>query len=134
MRNGNQDPYDPSDVDDEDPQYAVRKRINSKRPETWHLQPGTVTVTGSVYPLFNVGDRIIVERMSSILNDHPWLDTRLYKVVDIDDETKLVTCLDLDADHHGVVSYDSKYQKVFLTSGDESPEPQVVLRKKRRGK
>jgi hypothetical protein len=101
---------------------AGEARRLARRPDTDHLKPGTVsTGEGEVLPLFNAGDRIVVERCCSFLSGNPWLDTYIYKVVSIDDETGAVKCLDEDTEHHSTVSFKSKFQRVFLCPKTGNP-------------
>jgi hypothetical protein len=101
---------------------AGEARRLARRPDTDHLKPGTVsTGEGEVLPLFNVGDRIVVERCCSFLSGNPWLDTYIYKVISIDDETGAIHCLDEDTEHHSTVSFKSKFQRVFLCPKTGNP-------------
>ena len=69
------------------PAEAEARRLG-KRPSLEHLEAGTIADgDGTVYPLFEPGQRIVAERCSSILSNHPWLDTRVYRVNRIDDDT-----------------------------------------------
>lgn len=88
----------------------------SKRPRIDHLQPGTVTdpETGERLPLFDLGDRIIVERCTDLLKGVPWLDTRLYVVVHIDDDTGAVRCTDPEFNHQAVVSFKSPFHRIVI--------------------
>lgn len=88
----------------------------AKRPRLDHLQPGTVTdpETGDRLPLFDVGDRIIVDRCTDLLEGCPWLDTRLYIVKSIDDESGAVHCSDPEFNHHAVVSFRNPFHRIVL--------------------
>jgi hypothetical protein len=110
---GDDDPDDPSYECLLGPEETERLRI-AKRPDVSRLKPGTAIVDGDVLPLFTVGEDIIVERMSSILDGHPWLDTRSYNVREIDDETGAVKCLDNEGKFSANVSFKSEYQHVYL--------------------
>jgi hypothetical protein len=93
---------------------AEKKRL-AKKPDVDHLKPGTITTDeGDIVPLFGPGDKIIVERNCSFLEGTPWLDTVIYRVVAIDDESGLITCLNDELGHNSAVSFKSPHQKVFL--------------------
>lgn len=97
---------------------ARRLRWQSRRPRILHLQSGVVQhfgdrdpVTGLLpmekLPLFDVGDRIVVDVCTKLLrpwtNNHgelvyPWLHTIVGKVRSIDDDTGLVTMYDEESD------------------------------------
>lgn len=116
------------DVDDEQleisnlsTESSEKKRL-AKKPDTDHLKPGTVvTAEGEVLPIFGPGDKIVVERNCSFLNDNPWLDTLVYRVVSIDDDTGVITCTDDELNHHAAVSFKSPHQKVFLCPKKGNP-------------
>jgi hypothetical protein len=67
---------------------AVSGSYDSRKPDISHLAAATVTdESGLVLPLFDVNDRIVIERHASMLDGRPWLDTQTYVVQSIDDET-----------------------------------------------
>ena len=114
-----------------------KARRLARRPNIDHLEPGVASVPGTkdpvtgllkaeVFPLFNVGDRIIVERFVSWQLDE-WLDTRVYQVREIDDETGFVKCLDVEANHHAVVGFKHPGQtfKLCAQKGDPFQAPKV---------
>lgn len=71
----------------------------SKRPPIDHLKDGCVALPdGTVLPLFNVGDRIVVDVRTHHLQDHPWLETIVGRVTAIDDDTGHVKLVDDDSD------------------------------------
>lgn len=74
----------------EEPTQAMQKRLAMK-PNIDYLEEAiTIAEVDGVemlVPLFNVGDRIIIERYASTLPGNPWLDTQTYRVEAIDDET-----------------------------------------------
>ena len=75
-------------------------RWQAKRPNIDHL-PTAIAVDpsdGSCVPLFDVGDRIVVDRRTTLLAGTPWLETIVGKVRSIDDDTGLVTMWDEDSD------------------------------------
>jgi hypothetical protein len=99
----------------------------AKKPTIDHLEPGTVTMEdGTVLPLFDVGSRIVVERYIS-WDLSQWLDTRVYKVVSIDDDSGLVRCLDEEANHNAIVGFKSHGQtfKMAPLRGDPFTAPKV---------
>lgn len=97
---------------------ARRMRWQSRRPPILHLKSGVVQhfderdpVTKLLpvekLPLFDVGDRIVVDVCTKLLRPwlnkygevvYPWLHTIVGKVRSIDDETGLVTMYDEDSD------------------------------------
>lgn len=75
-------------------------RWQAKRPVIDHLPSGIIVdpSDGSVLPAFDVGDRIVVDRRTTLLRGTPWLETIVGKVRSIDDESGLVTIWDEDGD------------------------------------
>lgn len=74
-----------------------------RRPSIDHLEAGVVTTEDPngdtiVVPLFDVGDRIVVDVRTEHLKNSPWLYTLVGKVRSIDDDTGLVTIFDEDTD------------------------------------
>jgi hypothetical protein len=105
----------------EDPKARWLKR-EARRPRIDHLQNGTVVSdTGEVLPLFDVGDRILVERHTELLHGHPWLDTRIYVVQAIDDENGTVKCLDEEAGHRAYVGFKHPFTRIKLIKVGENP-------------
>jgi hypothetical protein len=81
---------------------ARHARWQSHRPRIAHLKDG-VTVAEldgqrTWVPLFDVGQRIVVEVRTRFLKDDPWLHTIVGKVRSIDDDTGVVTMFDEDTD------------------------------------
>ena len=75
------------------------QRWQSKRPPIDHLRDGVFhNSDGTSLPLFDVGDRIVVDVRTTLLRGVPWLQTLVGKVRTIDDESGLVTLWDEDAD------------------------------------
>lgn len=75
------------------------QRWQAKRPVIEHLRTGVfVQADGTILPLFDVGDRIVVDRRTTLLRGIPWLETIVGKVRTIDDESGLVTVWDEDGD------------------------------------
>lgn len=89
-----------------DPEFAElgddarRARWQSRRPRILHLKEAVTRIPGEggepdeLLPLFDVGDRIVVDRCTSLLRGDPWLETIVGRVRSIDDETGLVTMFD----------------------------------------
>lgn len=58
------------------------------RPDISHLEMAVeVTEDGTVTFLPKVGEKVVIERIASIIPGGPWLDTQLYTVKEIDTET-----------------------------------------------
>lgn len=69
------------------------KRL-ARKPTIDHLPDAIVTdASGALIPLFDVGDRIVVERYL-LWYPFSWLDTKVYTVRQIDDDTGVVRCRD----------------------------------------
>lgn len=103
------------------PEQREQKRL-SKRPNIDHLPNGTVVLDdGSILPLFDVGDRIIAERHISFLNGHPWLDTRVYLVKSIDDDTGAVHCFDEELHHYACVGFKHPFTRIKLCPKKGNP-------------
>jgi hypothetical protein len=75
-------------------------RWQARRPPIDHLKTGIAVnpADGMVVPLFVEGDRIVVDRRTTLLKGTPWLETIVGKVRNIDDDTGLVTMWDEDGD------------------------------------
>jgi hypothetical protein len=105
-----------------------------RRPKIEHLLSGVIVdpEDGSVVPLFDVGQRIVVDRCTPLLEGSPWLETMVGKVTSIDDETGLVTMLDEDPynQYNRYVNYKNPLHtfKLAPPSGDPfdqvAPQPQ----------
>ena len=91
------DPEEANVSDDE-----RRQRWLQRRPNIDHLKPGTVTTVldgvSTTLPLFDVGERIVIDVSTTFLNGNPWLQTIVGKVRSIDDDTGVVTVWDEDTD------------------------------------
>lgn len=88
---------------------ASRARWQARRPSVAHLQRAIVSQTGEVneatgehemlvLPLFDVGDRVVVDVCTRFLNGDPWLHTLVGRVRSIDDDTGLVSLIDEESD------------------------------------
>lgn len=100
----------PADADEDwglagrDPDAAWADR-NARKPNISHLKPALVMVDGAPIPLFNIGDKIVIERYASVLAARPWLDTLTYVVESIDDETGVVGLWNEDLKQHALGNY-----------------------------
>jgi hypothetical protein len=73
-----------------DPTQAEAER-ESRKPDISWLEDAVATLEdGTVVPLFNVGDSIVIEQYATLLKNRPWLDTQTYIVRSIDDETGII--------------------------------------------
>lgn len=77
---------------------AMRARWQARRPNIDHLKSGIVAEGDLVLPVFDVGERIVVDVRTRFLGGDPWLHTLVGKVRSIDDETGLVSLLDEESD------------------------------------
>ena len=85
-----------------------RDRWQSRRPVIGHLKSGIVEIESEpdesgkkkveVLPVFDVGQRIVVDISTKLLPGTPWLQTIVGRVRSIDDDTGLVTIYDEDSD------------------------------------
>ena len=88
---------------------ARRERWQARRPDISHLKDGLATSEelGTV-PLFDVGDRIVIDCCTSLLAWNPGLATHVGKVRSIDDDTGLVSIYDEASDpRHPMVRWAS---------------------------
>lgn len=126
------------------PEQREQRRL-SRKPRIDHLMDGTATLPdGTIIPLFDVGDRIVAERHISFLNGNPWLDTRVYVVRSIDDDTGAVHCTDEEMLHYACVGFKTPTTRIKLAAkkGDPFKVPKVAKvqpelkpgEKKRRGR
>lgn len=87
---------------------AMRARWQARRPGIAHLKPALVEVLGEpdergfrraeMFPVFDIGDRIVVDVRTRLLNGDPWLHTLVGKVRSIDDDTGIVSLMDEESD------------------------------------
>lgn len=100
----------------------------AKRPSIDHLVDGVgVLSTGDKVALFDVGDRIVVER-NLTWSLSTWLDTRVYTVKAIDDETGVVRCIDEEMQHHAFVGFKHPGQTFKLAPKKGNPFTQGAVR------
>lgn len=120
--------FSQSDVGDVDlgdltvsPEQRRAKR-EAKRPSIDHLAPATAEHDGNTLALFDVGDRVVVERRYFHVGDIPqWLDTRVYKVLTIDDLTGVCQCFDEQADHRAYLGFKDPCQTWRLAPAKGDP-------------
>lgn len=112
------------------PEQRNARRL-ARKPSIDHLPPGVASVPGALDPatglmkaelfaLFDVGDRIVVERYISWALDQ-WLDTKVYRVTSIDDETGHVRCIDEEYNHHATVGFKHPGQTFKLAPKKGNP-------------
>lgn len=104
-----------------------QKRL-ARRPSIDHLVDGVgTTPSGERVALFDVGDRIVVER-NLLWSLGTWLDTRVYIVKEIDDESGVVRCADEEMQHHAVVGFKHPGQTFKLAPEKGNPFTQGAVR------
>lgn len=99
----------PAEVEDDEHQVLhqqarEQKRLSNK-PYIDHLEDA-ITIENGV-PFFNrkPGDTVIIERFASVLASKPWLDTRAYKVINIDAATGDLKLQDADCGQQSSSNY-----------------------------
>ena len=119
------------------PEAREKVRLERK-PKIDHLQDGTIQDDdGSVLPLFNVGDRIVVERHVSLEGQaNIWLDTEIYEVIEIDDVTQVAKAQHEELrriSHIGFGPKHAKFCKIKLAPKRGNPfnAAQVAITKKK---
>lgn len=127
----NDDPLAGADEDEAgstlSPAERESKRLERK-PSIDHLPDGTTYVAEvGTLALFQEGDNIVVERRSSLLQGNPWLDTRVYRVRAIDDETGVVSCVDEEFPHRAFIGMGDPLTIIKLCpkKGDPFKVPRV---------
>ena len=90
LLNREKEPAPAQDADFEEatlaPEVREQRRL-ARKPIIDHLKSGVLKDGDSIIPLFDIGDRVVVERKSSLLAGTPWLDTQIFTIESIDDET-----------------------------------------------
>lgn len=76
-------PEDEASISLLSPAEAQAKR-EARRPDVSAF-PDALDAEGK--PLFRAGDRVVVERRSVILSGSPWIDTKVYRVLNVDQDT-----------------------------------------------
>lgn len=99
-----------------------QRRLN-KRPDIAHLKDATrIDVeTGITLALFKTGDRIVADRSTTHIKGAPWLDTRVYIVMSVDDVKGVIHCLDEEARHHCFIGLRDPYTKLKLAPAQGNP-------------
>ena len=88
-----------------DPEAAHRAR-EARRPNIDWLEDAVIVSDGLPVRLFEVGDRLVIERRAGdVLRGAPWLDTQTYQVLSIDDETGLLHLWNKELCQHGWGNY-----------------------------
>lgn len=100
------------------PEQREARRL-SKKPNIDHLEDALVLVEGQPVPLFACNDKIVVERKISFVESQPWLDTRVYTVRSIDDETGVCRVYDDELMHYAFVGFKDPTQRFKLASGKD---------------
>lgn len=95
------------------PEQREQSRL-ARKPSIEHLKNGVIIKSGERIPMFDVGDRIVVERYASLVVGCPWLDTLVYHVVSIDDELGYVRVTEEESRRQGYVSFKDKYTTIKL--------------------
>lgn len=104
------------------------QRRLARRPSIDHLADAVGTLpNGDKIALFDVGDRIVVER-NLLWSLNTWLDTRVYLVREIDDETGVVKCTDEEMQHHATVGFKHPGQLFKLCPSKGNPFTQGAVR------
>jgi hypothetical protein len=115
-----------------DPETARRAR-EARRPNIDWLEDAVAMVDGSPVPLFEVGDRLVIERRAGdVLRGSPWLDTQTYQVMHIDDETGNLRLWNRELCQHGWGNYITGPER-----GDVyklAPNTKASFSKKKRGR
>jgi hypothetical protein len=115
-----------------DPETA-RKAREARRPNIDWLEDAVAIVDGEPVPLFEVGDRLVIERRAGdVLRGAPWLDTQTYQVMSIDDETGNLRLWNRELCQHGWGNYITGPQR-----GDVyklAPNTKSAFSKKKRGR
>lgn len=99
----------PAEVEDEEHHVLHRQAREQKRlankPYIDHLEDAISIQDGM--PFFNrkPGDTVIIERFASVLDSKPWLDTRAYKVINIDAATGDLKLQDADCGQQSSSNY-----------------------------
>ena len=65
-------------------------------------------------PLFRIGEKIIIERRSTVLAGNPYLDTRTYMVVNINNDNGTLDLFDEDLAQSALSNYITGLQKGYV--------------------
>lgn len=70
-------------------------------PKIDHLRDAIeINHAGDPIFLLPVGSRLIIERRSGLLNGRPWIDTKVYEIREIDQDSGLLKLWDPETHHH----------------------------------
>jgi hypothetical protein len=110
------------------PEQREERRL-ARKPPIDHL-PEAVHVTDDyqLIPLFDVGDRIVAERYLGEDTDSGWFDTRILKVLSIEDETGVVKCWDEEWKQFAVTGF--KHPNIILKLAPAYGNPFAAPKKK----
>lgn len=110
----------------------LKPKIPREMPRIDHL-PNAFTqgFDGKPQPNLSVGSRIVIERRASILDGNPWLDTRVYEIREIDQESCILKLWDPELRHHARDNYKIGFQvgsryKIPPTKGRWDVAPKVT--------
>ena len=119
-------------VEDVDPRVAATLR-ESRRPDISVYEPGTIRGPGGeILPLFEVGSSVLIERRSSLLPGHPWVDTAVYRVLGIDDDGGVIRVWNPELGQHARFDFRSPWVSIRLATGHEELRKFVSRRKSRK--
>jgi len=103
------------------PEQNEQARL-SRRPDVSHLHPGVdVLQDGTVLPLFDAGERVVVERRSFFLKGNPWLHTRCYVVDSIDDDAGFFRAQEEGETGWSFIGFNDPLTKVYLAPRKGNP-------------
>ena len=103
------------------PDQREKQRLE-KKPNVDHFELGIAydEVSGVYTPLFEPGSKIVAERYASCLPGNPWLDTRVYTVLSVDDpEPGVVHCFEDEVKHHAFLGYSHPHTVIRLWTPPE---------------
>lgn len=94
-------PEDEASISLLSPAEAQAKR-EARRPDVSAF-PDALDAEGK--PLFRAGDRVVVERRSVVLAGSPWIDTKVYRVLNVDQDTGNVRFYDEQINQFAASNY-----------------------------
>jgi hypothetical protein len=93
-------------AEEEDTIQAAFARLPAKAPDISHLQDAVVKDSLGRWIMTPIpGQQLIVERLATILDSRPWLDTKIYTVVWVDEASGNVTLWDDDLHRNSSTNY-----------------------------
>lgn len=66
---------------------VLNRRTSRERPDVSHMQDAVVPTGEGLKFILKPGDKVVIERVTSVLKEPRWLDTFTYTVVDVDQAT-----------------------------------------------